>query len=109
MPPVASATIDRMAAQRERPRDREPDDTGTDDENIHCDSTLMQKRRPEGRRSCKARFDRTRQAAIDICGAAARTSASTWSSKRLKFSLNMSTRRLAVSANAALSCQVLTG
>lgn len=29
-------------------------------------------------------------------GAAARTSASTWASKRLKFSLNMSTRRFAV-------------
>ena len=49
------------------------------------------------------------QAAIDICGAAARTSASTWFSKRLKFSLNMSTRRFAVCAKAALSCQVLTG
>ncbi len=51
----------------------------------------------------------TPQAAIEVCGAAERTSESTWPSKRLKFSLNMSIRRLAVSANSALFCQVFTG
>ena len=48
-------------------------------------------------------------AAIDICGAAALTSASTWASKRLKFVSNIETRRFAVSAKAALSAQVFTG
>jgi hypothetical protein len=48
-------------------------------------------------------------AAIDICGAAARTSESTCGSKRRKFSRNIPTRAFAVSAKAALSCQVLTG
>ena len=48
-------------------------------------------------------------AAIRTSGAAALTSASTWSSKFLKFFWNMSTSFFAVSAKSARSFQVLTG
>ena len=114
-----------MAAQRERAGAGEADDAGADDEDVHqtrlvipdaaqrrsgiSSGLALRRRKIPDRRFAPSGMTCRRHAAIDICGAAAFTSASTWASKRLKFASNIATRRFAVSAKAALSCQVLTG